>query len=133
MSSSTSIYIGNRKPFNLNEALAGAKVVTRNGKPVTEFKLFSLVDDSETQPLRVVVGGYIEAYTAEGKYYASATESEYDLFMEVKTATKWINVYKTWVSGPFESKSAALTAISATDALNNGEPLEITYLDSTAY
>lgn len=84
------------KPFNLNEALAGHPVVTRDGRKVTQLHLF---DVSNPYCLWAVVGGGILSFTREGAYTTFTRESVYDLFMESINPEKWINIYKDRCSG----------------------------------
>lgn len=79
------------KPFNLEEALSGKKVVTRDGREVTELHLFKVNMDF---PLSVVVDKHIESFTKDGQYYyETGSESPFDLFMASGKVTKWVNVY----------------------------------------
>ncbi len=68
------------KPFNLERALAGDRVITRNGKKVIEiYKLETELDF----PLVVVIEGERLAvgYRIEGNYYLEKTECDQDLIM----------------------------------------------------
>ena len=56
------------KPFNLQEALAGKPVVTRDGRKVEQLFYF---DKAENEfKLRAVVDGSITAYTIMGVFIA---------------------------------------------------------------
>lgn len=75
------------KPFNEELAKAGAKVITRNEKPV-RILCFDLKSPVYTIAAAVMVefdGGKEEerphSYTVTGNFYESGTESELDLFM----------------------------------------------------
>ena len=98
------------KPFNLEEALAGKPVVTREGKKVTELYLFKTANSN--YPLRVCIDKDIKDYTDRGTYYAKDTTSEHDLFMEVPIIEGWVNVYydkKLAIGGTvFSSKEGAI-------------------------
>lgn len=63
-------------PFNLKAALAGAKVVTRNGEPVTELHWFKA-----SHGLYGVHAGEIWSWSESGKFSYSHEESSLDLFM----------------------------------------------------
>ncbi len=86
------------KPFNLNEALAGHPVVTRDGRKVTQLHLF---DVSSSYCLCGVVDGEIRSFTKKGYHslLKSKDASDYDLFMDSINLEKWINVYKDRCSG----------------------------------
>ena len=97
------------KPFNLEEALAGKPVVTRDGRKVTELYLFKTANSS--YPLRVCIDKDIKDYTDRGTYYAKDTTSEHDLFMEEPIIESWVNVYcngYVYLSGCYESKEGAI-------------------------
>ena len=71
------------KPFNLEEALSGASVVTREGLKVTELHLFK--DSTDMFRLFGVVhgllfGGNIKRFTTDG----TGSESIFDLFMKIE-------------------------------------------------
>ncbi|MCE5180581.1 MAG: hypothetical protein LLG15_02150 [Betaproteobacteria bacterium] len=53
------------KPFNLEKALAGEPVVTRDGIPVTDFHYF----EREKSVFKVcaLVDGIVERFTADGE------------------------------------------------------------------
>lgn len=81
-----------RKPFNLQEALAGKPVVTRDGRKVlsiaqlptlttTRYTLFAHIDGDD----------YGKGFTADGLYIAGVTSSD-DLFMAPNTL--WLNLYR---------------------------------------
>lgn len=79
------------KPFNLEEAKAGKKVVTRDGR---EFIYAGY--NPKVKPDRVIVGwvdGNTSAVGVDGHYLPDGRESNYDLFMATETNTVWIHVY----------------------------------------
>jgi hypothetical protein len=78
--------------FNLERALAGDPVITRNGKEVTQLAKFNIQRDK--QCLIGVLNHELERWTVDGNYFLSETESEQDLFMKPKENAIWINVYK---------------------------------------
>lgn len=70
------------KPFNVEEAQNGAKVVTRNGRNVkiVEYNCHS----NENKPILVIIEGEdydVRRYGNDGKY-CIGEESDYDLFIE---------------------------------------------------
>ena len=79
-------------PFDLQKALAGEPVVTRDGREVTQVTSFNA---KSAFCLAAVVDGAIVKFTWNGKHSLSS-ESNHDLFMATKTVKKegWVNVYK---------------------------------------
>ena len=75
--------------FNLEEALAGKPVVTRNGKKVTELHLFK---STTGKPVIAIVEGLVAGYTILGKD-DDARDSIWDLFMAPQKKSIWVNVY----------------------------------------
>ena len=82
--------------FNLEEALAGNPVVTRDGKRVTELHFFK---SNVLKPLIAVIDNIMVGYSAQGKYSPGndkkllEEESPYDLFMAPTKKSIWVNVY----------------------------------------
>lgn len=71
----------NTTPFNLEKALTGEPVMTRDGKEVTQLTLFTV---DSVYNLAGVVDGVLLRYTSEGEYLRN--EPHYlDLFMKAKT------------------------------------------------
>ena len=67
------------KPFNLEAALRGEKVITRDGREVTQLKLFEC--DSDYPLAGVVIGSNcVRVWTKEGSNLPRTTSSA-DLFM----------------------------------------------------
>lgn len=82
------------KEFNLEEALAGKPVVTRDGRKVSELHLFETTYDK--QQLVAIIDKNAYAYYRSGKRYNEYdAEHNNDLFMAPETVTKWVNVYKS--------------------------------------
>jgi hypothetical protein len=78
------------KPFNLEEALAGKPVVTRNGKKVTNLtQLLLKGKDTSEYVLAGVVEGHIATFTIDGRYN-NVTYSTLDLVMDSETKEGWI-------------------------------------------
>lgn len=78
------------KPFDLEKALAGEPVVTRDGREVTQVTKFDLIDD--VYMIHAVIYGDLESFTLNGEY-SKGKESELDLFMAPKKLSGFINVY----------------------------------------
>lgn len=65
--------------FDLNKALNGATVVTRNGDIVTDLAYFPSAFDT-VYPLRGVVDGGVWSWTINGKWQPNA-QNDLDLFI----------------------------------------------------
>lgn len=77
-------------PFDLEKALAGAKVVTRDGREVTQLTKFDVRGDF---PLTGIIQNKRESFKLNGKY-SDHIESHYDLFMAPQKQSIWVNVYE---------------------------------------
>jgi hypothetical protein len=101
------------KPFDLEKALAGDPVVTRDGRSVTEVHRFKTLGG----PYRLiaVIGGSLYRLTERGQYDSTGT-NETDLFMAPKKRTVWINLYANGTDQPltgyitYSSEAAANNA-----------------------
>lgn len=80
------------KPFNLEEALAGKKVVTRDGRKVISIHYIP----SSPYALKVVAvieGAFNEyRYYYNGCYDTSVTGTSHDLFMAPEKKEVWVNL-----------------------------------------
>lgn len=88
------------KPFDLEKALAGDPVVTRDGKKVTEIIHLKTVPPSRS--IIFVFDGRAHETGEDGRFYFGMnTESVNDLFMAPKIVKKegWINIYKDSYTG----------------------------------
>ena len=95
------------KAFNLEKALAGEKVITRDGQEATQIvKFTNLQQDQET--IYVVMDKEVRSYYSDGAYDEMVDESRYDLFMAPKKLSGFINVYDTGIFGNIhDTKSKA--------------------------
>jgi hypothetical protein len=75
------------RPFSLEEALAGAPVQTRDGRPVTQLTNFSVTSDYS---LIGVIEGEFYKWMRDGGHLSSYVESERDLFMAPIKKTGWV-------------------------------------------
>lgn len=102
------------KPFNLEAAIAGEKVITRDGREVFQFCYFKNMDTAYP-----VFASYrndygidvTSSFTSDGMYTVRG-ESPNDLFMAPKTVELWANLYKNLdgsnsVGIPYETKEKA--------------------------
>ena len=82
------------KPFNLEKALAGDPVVTRDGIPVTEIVRFNGLPHDRR--LYGIINGGLVSFLDNGRFSVyEFSETKYDLFMAPKIVKKsgWINIY----------------------------------------
>ena len=66
------------KPFNLEEALAGKPVITRDEKKVTD--IFVCRNNLKNYPIITIIADTIYTHTLQGFFYLQK-ESLFDLFM----------------------------------------------------
>src|SRR5271154_5336527 len=79
------------KPFDLEKALKGEKVVTRNGREATEVHHFTWVTGSFS--LVAVIEGDLQTFTLQGHIW-HGSQTKNDLFMAPKERVVWINFYE---------------------------------------
>jgi len=116
------------KKFNLERALAGEPVVTRTGKKVTELHLFK--NEDLIQPLYGIIEGDEDVlnWTTYG-IYNPTKESSWDLFMEGKKKSRWVNVYEygdTLILGDARSTSKEEAVINKYEGFKYIKTIEIT-------
>lgn len=79
------------KPFNLQEALAGNPVVTRDGRKV---KIAGYNPDAKNNEMVIGwVDNVVETWSIEG-IYDSMVASNYDLFMAAETKDVWVVLWR---------------------------------------
>lgn len=101
------------KPFCLEQALAGAPVVSRDGRKVSEiFHCKTLKDDA--YPVLTVVNGQ-ELWVRKDGRSNKHQESPFDLFMAPVKREGWVNLwqqtdgsYRTAGSAVYKTKENAL-------------------------
>jgi hypothetical protein len=80
------------RPFNLQEALAGKPVVTRDGKEVKQIAYFP---DAKTYPVVAYSSkDEVDTYTEDGKFLTGTVEGSRDLFMVSTKKTGFVNIYR---------------------------------------
>jgi hypothetical protein len=79
------------KPFNLEAALAGAKVVTGDKKLVTDIAYFPSSNCRYT--VCAVIDGDILYFTVNGYFHSGNIDFTRDLFMAPVKSEGWINIY----------------------------------------
>lgn len=92
------------KPFDLEKALAGEKVVTRDGTEVTQITEF---DCKSPWKVHALVMGNVEVYKEDGSYHEDKEESVNDLFMAPTKLSGFINVYTDDTITIHETKQSA--------------------------
>lgn len=113
--------------FDLEKALNGAKVVTRNGKEVKQLTHFD-ASYKYAYHLYGVIGEHIYSWTKTGQYDHFNDHHEHDLFIAVEPNRIWVNVYVTddsiHTGGNYNSLKAAKKAIQK--GFNYIKTIEIT-------
>ena len=79
------------KPFNLEQALAGAPVVTRNGLPIVELKYLQTTGNLAV--VRKDDGMLISYFIPCSGKLSNTTDYATDLFMAPAKKEGWINIY----------------------------------------
>lgn len=97
-----------KKPFDLNKALAGEPIVTRDGREVKELHQFKTAKSGDA--LAGVINGSVFTWFSSGAYRADGFSDE-DLFMKETPLEVWYNLYqegdRIWVGNPFSSEETA--------------------------
>ena len=83
------------RPFDLEKALAGEPVVTRDGRTVTEIHHFKTMRSDCEFSLFAVVDGDVKSYLPDGRWSSSGGNSPRDLFMAPVKRQAWTNVFET--------------------------------------
>ncbi len=102
------------KPFDLEAALNGAAVVTRDGKKVTEVVV--LKNTFYGKNVLALINNGLYSFKQDGKAEEDAEHSN-DLFMKPQQVTKWVNIYSTKSGyltcggGLFDTKEEALEGL----------------------
>lgn len=100
--------------FNLEKWKAGAKVCTRDGKPVESLTHFPNADDFQ---LVGVLDGQIDQWTDDGCYFARNDEPNGNDLV-IAEPEMWVNVYSFGIN---ERHVAATIFNSKEDALKTSE------------
>lgn len=92
------------KPFNLEAALAGAKVVTRDG---LEVKIAGYNEEAEqTSQLAGWLNGSITSWQKNGQYW-NDMRSDYDLFMAPTERKEWVVRWDTNICVTCKTRQSA--------------------------
>jgi hypothetical protein len=107
------------KPFDLEAAKRGEKLVTRDGREVTEFKYFET--ESTDSPCCAIVNGSALWLHKDGTATGEAERAKpYDLFMAPKMVTKYLNVYDSDSGLSYKGNNSCVFD-SKTDAEGNAD------------
>lgn len=85
-------------PFDLEKALSGAKVVTRDGRLITDWHYFK--NTNETYPIYFVHKDTIETCMIDGTFNHNS-KSSLDLLLEIECKSFYMNVYEGEAGGIF--------------------------------
>ena len=80
------------KPFNLERAIAGDKVVTRAGD---DLKFIGRFPELGKYCVLAIKGSEIVFYIDDGKFWGCGDESADDLMLAPKTVKPYVNVYES--------------------------------------
>jgi hypothetical protein len=97
------------KPFDLEAAKAGAKLVTRDGRAATKFNY----DPSDVEGYRctALVDAEVAGYHESGRYYRTL-ESCWDLFVDT-SRTMYVNLFPDGVAYWFDTEAEARAGLNA--------------------
>jgi hypothetical protein len=95
--------------FDLEKVIHGARVITRDGREVTQLTKFETYDKF---CLYGVVDDEVECWTIDGQYTDNSSCSM-DLFLVGKVRRAWVNVYKNdnqnfVLSNTYKTKESAI-------------------------
>lgn len=84
------------KPFNLQEALEGKPIVTRDGRKVLDFHYFKDINSDENYCICAVIENEASIYTfaIDGRFMFIRGQNPQDLFMYEEPKTYYANVYR---------------------------------------
>lgn len=115
------------KRFNLEAALRGEPVITRDGREVSQITLF---DVKSKYNLCAVAGGILYQYDTDGKSYPALGDEDDDLFMASKKRIVWVNLYPNSYAYYYDTEADADDYAARVRAVelrigNKAFPLEI--------
>lgn len=85
------------KPFNLDDAIIGAPIVTRDGESA---RFIAYVPETmDNSQLIVLTKGKLRFYFANGSFLNDGIPSSFDLFMAPIKKTVWVNFYQEMRAG----------------------------------
>ena len=97
------------KPFNLEEALSGKPVQTRDGHKVTLLPNFRIKNEYYTLAAVIHYDDHdvFLTFAPNGAYTVSRGDNAYDLFMTTEKREVWINIYPDCGTTGHPTKEAA--------------------------
>jgi hypothetical protein len=99
------------KPFDLEAAKAGKRLVTRDGSPVDAF---SNVSSGCDFPSSAHIEGYgWETFTRNGRARNDGSLSCNDLFMAPESFTRYVNLFPDGVAYWFDTEAEARAGLNA--------------------
>lgn len=107
------------KPFDLEKALAGESVVSKEGRKVIQLHYFPNLGSNFKVIAQLEHGFSFDTFTIHGKY-SDDESSQLDLMMA--EPERWVNVYyskaqdNVWASQFYESESEAKEHIISTSS-----------------
>lgn len=107
------------KPFNLEEALAGKPVATRDGRKITAIYHFTESKSIFSVVAHIEKSYSVDLFTVNGKW-EEGLDNQIDLFMA--EPERWVNIYYSkaqddvWASDFFQSEQIAKEHIVSTDS-----------------
>lgn len=82
-------------PFDLEKALEGEPVITRDGMPILEIFYSKTLEKKGDQSVMAVADDGKTFHEKDGTFYPKKIPSDYDLFMAPKPKKfKWVNLYR---------------------------------------
>jgi|GEM_PF-1386944 len=96
------------KPFDLEKALAGHPLVTRDGRKVLDFHYFKVMT-KYIFPIYAAIESigndpYFSQFRIDGSALRNEEESSLDLFLDSTKKTYWVNVYESEIKTIFIGK-----------------------------
>lgn len=82
------------KPFDLQKAMAGDPLVTRDGRAARFIVYVPELDKNCRVIVRVNDDPRVKDFSEEGRYWGESAPSPLDLFMAPKKRTVWLNFWK---------------------------------------
>ena len=107
------------KPFDLEKALAGEPVVSKEGRKVIQLHYFPNIKSNFKVMVQLENAFGVDTFTIHGKY-SDGISSQLDLVMA--EPERWVNVYyskaqdNVWASQFYESESEAKEHIISTSS-----------------
>jgi len=111
-------------PFDLECAIAGDPLITRDGRKVIKFHYFS--GDDLQYPIVAHIDGEdrLYEYVKDGEYYPNIP-TECDLFMAPKKKNYQVNIYRNIHDGYLRAGNPYQDGIICIDAIANSELVKI--------